>query len=70
MKRKVKIDGDTFYMIANELKRHVSGFRGLSSKKKRIHEKNVKKVIPIILEVYLKHIKVKELERFIEDNVG
>lgn len=65
MKHKVKIDDDTFYMIANELKRYISGFRGLSSKKKRKHEKNVKKVIPIILEIYIKGEKNKILEEFI-----
>lgn len=65
MKHKVKVDGYVFDFIANELRRYIKGFRGLSSKKKRIHEKNVKKVIPIILEIYIKGEKNKFLEDFI-----
>lgn len=65
MKHKVKIDGYVFDLVSNELKRYIKGFRGLSSKKKRKHEKNVKKVIPIILEIYIQGEKNKILEDFI-----
>lgn len=65
MKRKVKIDDNVFGLIANELRRNAKGFRGLSSKKKRKHEKNVKKVTSIILEIYILGEKNKILEEFV-----
>lgn len=68
MKHKVKIDGNVFGLVANELRRNIKGFRGLSSKKKRKHEKNVKKVIPIILEIYMTGEKNKILEEFVSKN--
>ena len=68
MKHKVKIDGYVFDLVSNELRRHIKGFRGLSSKKKRKHEKNVKKIIPILLEIYIQGEKNKILEEFMGKN--
>lgn len=68
MKHRVKIDGLVFYLVARELRRHIKGFRGLSSKKKRKHEKNVKKVIPLVLEWYIKEKRIEEIKKVIAEN--
>ena len=58
MKHKIKINDDIFSEVANKLRRELKGFRGLSSKKKRKHEKNVKKIIPIVIECYIEEVKI------------
>lgn len=65
MKRKVKVNGEVFAMVANELRRRMKGFRGLSSKNKRKHEKNVKKVIPLALEWYIREKRIEEMKKTI-----
>jgi len=57
---KIQIDDNIFYEVANKMRRELGGFRGLSSKKKRIHEKNVKKIIPMIVRWYISD-KMKEV---------
>ena len=68
MKHKVKVSSEVFYLVARELKRHMKGFRGLSSKKKRKHEKNVKKVIPLALEWYIREKRIEEMKKAIAEN--
>lgn len=63
MKRKVKVNGEVFAMVGNELRRYMKGFRGLSSKNKRKHEKNVKKVIPLALEWYVRKKRIEEMKK-------
>ena len=58
--KKVQIDDTTFEYVGRYLKTYIKGYRGLSSKKKRKHEKNVKKVIPYFIEAFLRLEKTNE----------
>lgn len=51
--KKVKVNIDLEKDTEIEIIRFIRGFRGLSSKNRRIRDKKIKQVIPYILKKYL-----------------